>query len=165
VARLCLSLLLCLSASLLLSCGDRPQPGPVSYQKVKFRKVVVFVSDGVLEGHFSLVNEQDKQLAMRGVLTLTCWMESKVSVEDKPAFQVKTDIYRGSQTVKLDDFQWIYYNSFLTEDDFVCRFRIPFDKFNTKPLPGRTMGFGISFKPDIYPSTLEMEKRVWVPHN
>jgi hypothetical protein len=148
---------------LLVSCSKPPLAGPVSTKRIQIRKLVVFANDTGLEGHFSLENEQEQQIALSGKLTLSCFLESKVNVQDQPAFNMKSEIYRGSKEVGVGDFQWIYYHSFLTEDDFVCRFRIPLQKFRSKPPGGRYMGFKFEFKPDVYPSALELERQVWMP--
>jgi hypothetical protein len=138
--------------------------GPVSTKEIRVRKLVVFANDKGLEGHFALENEEKKQLALKGKLILGCYLESKVTVEAKNAFNVKSEIYHGSAEVKVGDFQWIYYHSFLTEDDFVCKFQLPFQKFQSMPPRGRYIGFKMSFKPEVYSSTLEMERQVWVPN-
>jgi hypothetical protein len=156
------ALLACLTLS---SCGEAPAPGPVSTKDVRIRKLVVFANNNeMIEGHFSLENEEKKQLALSGRLTLICFLASKVSVEKQPAFDVKAEIYRGGSEIKVGDFQWIYYHSFLTEDDFVCKFRLPFNKFKSAPPAGRYIGFKLEFKPDVYPLTLEAERQVWIPN-
>ena len=157
--------LLCFSASLfLVSCrGEKNGPPATVFKEVKFKKVAVWVEKGSVRVHFGIANEQDQELAMSGTATLEFFAESTVNVEGQPSFQVKSPIFQATRPVKLEDFQWIYYHSFLTRDDFVCRFRIKLEQFKAKPVGGRYLKFKITFKPDAYAGLLEMEKNVWIP--
>jgi hypothetical protein len=130
---------------------------------VTFKKVAVWIEKGEVFGHFALVNENGKELAMAGQLTLLFYAESNVQVESGPAFDVKSEIFRTVLQVKVSDFHWIYYHSLLTDDDFVCKFRVPLSQFNTMPPSGRFMRFKISFKPEVYPSAIEEERKLWIP--
>lgn len=149
----------------IVSCSrERPLPEPVTYESVKFRKVAVWVERGEIFGHFALINERGKPLAMAGKLTLAFFVDSKVSVQNGgPAFEVKSEIYRAELPVRVADFQWIYYHSFLTEDDFVCKFKMSLSQLKNSPPGGRFIRLKISFKPDVYPSAIEEERRVWLP--
>ncbi len=144
---------------------EKAPPGPVTYREVKFKKVAVWVEKGNVLGHFGLVNENGKALAMAGRLTLSFYVQSTVNVEGGSAFAVKSEIFRGILPVKVADFRWIYYHSFLTEDDFICKFKIPLSQLKNHPPPGRFIGFKISFKPDVCPSPIEEEKKLWLSSN
>ena len=160
-----------LIAVMTVSCGrEKPPPEPVTYDTVKFKKVAVWVEKGEMLGHFGLVNEHNKELAMAGRLTLSCYADSKVNVADDahndrggPVFEVKSEIFRAELPVKVADFHWIYYHSMLTDDDFVCKFKIPMSQIKNMPPGGRFIRFKISFKPDVYPTAVEEEKRLWIP--
>lgn len=155
-----------LMASALVSCGrERPTPEPVTYREVKFKKVAVWVEKGNVLGQFGLVNENGKALAMAGWLTLSFHARSSVNVEGGSAFNVKSEIFQGVLPVKVADFHWIYYHSFLTDDDFVCKFKVPLSQLKNCPPGGRFIEFKISFKPDVYPSPIEEEKKLWLPEN
>lgn len=155
---------LVLTILFLTGCGgEKPAPGPVSYESVKFRKVAVWVEGGNVLGHFALVNEKDQPLAMAGRLTLTFYAKSNVSVEGGAAFGVKSELCRVELPVKVADFRWIYYHSFLTDDDFVCGFKVPLNQIRDRPPGGRFIAFKISFKPDVYASAIEEERNLWLP--
>ena len=162
----------------LSSCGGgKSPPGPVSYQSVKFKKAAAWVEKGDVLGQFGLVNEKDQPLAMAGRLTLSFYAQSNVSVTNDarndregaengrggPSFEVKSELFRADLPVKVADFRWIYYHSFLTDDDFVCSFKVPLSQLKNRPPGGRFIRFKISFKPDAYPSAVEEEKNLWIP--
>jgi hypothetical protein len=157
------------AAILLVCCAvacsrERPPPEPVTFESVKFKKIVVWVQDGEVLGHFGLENERDKPLAMAGKLTLTFFADAKINVQDGgPAFEVKSEMFRLELPVRVADFQWIYYHSFLTEDDFICRFKVSLGQFKNRPVGGRFIRLKLSFKPDVYPTTVEEERRLWIP--
>lgn len=147
-----------------VSCSrERPPPEPVTYESVKFKKVAVWAERGEILGHFGLVNERGKPLAMAGRLTLVFFADAKVSVQGGAGFDVKSEIFRAELPVKVADFQWIYYHSFLAEDDFVCKFKVALNRLGHKPPGGRFLRLKLSFKPDVYPSAIEEERRVWLP--
>jgi len=164
----------------LSSCGgERPPPGPVSYESVKFKKLGVWVEKENILGHFGLVNEKNQEIAMAGRLTLSLYAESNVSIvagarndrddtkisHEGPSFNVKTEIFRTVLPVKVSDFKWVYYHSFLTQDDFVCKFRVPLSQLKNRPPGGRFIRFKISYKPDVYPTAIEEEKNLWIPND
>lgn len=151
---------------LFCSCdAEKPPPGPVSYESVKFKKVGVWVEKENILGHFGLVNEKDQDIAMAGQLTLSFYAESNVNVQGGPAFNVKSEIGRSVLAVKVSDFKWVYYHSFLTKDDFICKFYVPLSQFKSRPPGGRYIQFKINFKPDLYPTAIEEERQLWIPND
>lgn len=152
--------LVCVAAG----CGrSKPPPGPVSFREIRFKKVVLWQQDGTLYGHFALENERGQELAMSGALTLEFYREANVNVQGEQGFQMKVALLKTTVRVEVKDFQWIYYHSFLTEDDFVCKFKVPLSEFQSLPKGGAFVHCRISFKPDVHEAVVEQERRVWLP--
>ncbi|MBV9463978.1 MAG: hypothetical protein JO317_07090 [Verrucomicrobiae bacterium] len=162
--------LLCLSCGLgfvllPVACSKETAkpPPPASYRVLHFQKATAWIDEGVLYGYFSLFNEKNQEMGVRGALKVTFSALSRLSVQGGAPFEVDEEIHRAGFQVKLEDYQWVYYHSFLTQDDYLCRFKVPLSQFRVKPKPARFIKMKLRFEPDGGGPAIEAERRVWVP--